>query len=197
MPWHPKHPAKVPIITIPQSVIYKSPQAALNVSSHLMRVVWQLPGVEEEVPPPTLLRLRERALFSSWLASKPPCCSKPPKPTLPSLLFNPCTSIQQAGKPRSCCWSHHPRPLLPLIQSALPHPPSPQSHPPLTSCPPSRASLYSIYPPIHAVQRSPPRVIHSLINIPHASFGIIPPGLMLWMAGEISKNGLRGPQAEH
>ena len=38
MPWHPKHPAKVPIITIPQSVIYKSPQAALNVSSHLMRV---------------------------------------------------------------------------------------------------------------------------------------------------------------
>ena len=69
MPWHPKHPAKVPIITIPQSVIYKSPQAALNVSSHLMRVVWQLPGVEEEVPPPTLLRLRERALFSSWLAS--------------------------------------------------------------------------------------------------------------------------------
>ena len=100
-----------------------TPQASLSVSSHLMRVVWQLPGVEE-VPPPTLLRLRERALFSSWLASKPPCCSKPPKPTLPSLLFNPCTSIQQAGKPRSCCWSHHPRPLLPLIQSALPHPPS-------------------------------------------------------------------------
>ena len=159
-----------------------------------------MPGVEEEEPPPTLLRLRERALFSSnLLASKPPRwhTSHQNPLYLPSYPIHASCTSKPAGKPRSCCWSHHPRPLLPLIQSALPHPPSPQSHPPLTSCPPSRASLYSIYPPIHAVQRSPPRVIHSLINIPHASFGIIPPGLMLWMAGEISKNGLRGPQAEH
>ena len=128
--------------------MYKSPQASLSVSSHLMRVVWQLPGVEE-VPPPTLLRLRERALFSSWLASKPPRwhTSHQNPLYLPSYPIHASCTSKPAGKPRSCCWSHHPRPLLPLIQSALPHPPSPQSHPPLTSCPPSRASLYSIYPP--------------------------------------------------
>ena len=125
-----------------------TPQAALSVSSDLMRVslaIARCGGGGAPTHPPQITR--EGIVLQ--LASKPPRWHTSHQNPLypPSYPIHASCTSKPAGKPRSCCWSHHPRPLLPLIQSALPHPPSPQSHPPLTSCPPSRASLYSMYPP--------------------------------------------------